>query len=162
MGFLEKNFPDLFVKYQKLYSGAYAPKSYAKEVQAIVKLLQERHGLHRRGKTERPDDEDEDDSSSDESESFEKKSIGPGHHIQPAKRPCSCSVSSGRGTDVCGSRLTKIHERRNPLLGRRMSAEHAHQSTGRKRLDDEHVRRRRVGVHRDLFRRAFELAQRIR
>jgi DNA repair photolyase len=43
MGFLEKNFPDLFVRYQRLYRGAYVPKSYAKDVQAIVKLLQERH-----------------------------------------------------------------------------------------------------------------------
>jgi DNA repair photolyase len=74
MGFLEKNFPELFVKYQKLYSGAYAPKSYAKEVQAIVKLLQERHGLHRRGKTERRDDEDDEESPNDESQgSFEWK-----------------------------------------------------------------------------------------
>ena len=59
MGFLEKHFPDLFVKYQKLYSGAYAPKRYANEVQAIVKLLQERHGLHLRGKTERRDADEE-------------------------------------------------------------------------------------------------------
>jgi DNA repair photolyase len=59
MGFLEKQFPDLFVKYQKLYAGAYAPKSYAKDVQAIVKLLQERHGVNRRGKKERPDADDE-------------------------------------------------------------------------------------------------------
>jgi DNA repair photolyase len=72
MGFLEKNFPGLFIKYQKLYPGAYAPKSYAKEVQAIVKLLQDRHGLNRRGKKERPDDEDE--SSIDENQSsFEWK-----------------------------------------------------------------------------------------
>jgi DNA repair photolyase len=48
MAFLERNFPNLFTKYQKLYAGAYVPKSYSKEVQAIVKLLQERHGLHKR------------------------------------------------------------------------------------------------------------------
>src|SRR5262245_16606901 len=47
-GFLEKNFPDLFRKYHKLYAGAYAPKAYAKEVQAMVRLLQERHGMKNR------------------------------------------------------------------------------------------------------------------
>src|SRR4051812_18881836 len=57
MGFLEAHFPNLFVKYQKLYSGAYAPPSYAKEVKALVKLLQDRHGLNKRG---RAGDEDED------------------------------------------------------------------------------------------------------
>ncbi len=72
MGFLEKNFPGLFVKYQKLYTGAYAPKSYANEVQAIVKLLQERHGLNRRGKKERPD-ADEEPSFDDGQSSFEWK-----------------------------------------------------------------------------------------
>jgi len=73
MGFLEKNFPGLFVRYQKLYSGAYAPKRYANEVQAVVKLLQQRHGLNRRGKKERPDDEDEDSSSEESQSSFQWK-----------------------------------------------------------------------------------------
>ena len=67
MGFLEKHFPDLFIKHQKLYTGAYAPKSYAKEVQAIVKLLQDRHGVKKRGK-ERPDDDHDDESSPDHDE----------------------------------------------------------------------------------------------
>jgi hypothetical protein len=73
MGFLEKNFPGLFVKYQTLYSGAYAPKSYANEVQAIVKLLQERHGLSRRGKKERPEVEAEDLLSDESQSSFDWK-----------------------------------------------------------------------------------------
>jgi DNA repair photolyase len=70
MGFLEKNFPGLFVRYQKLYRSAYAPKDYAKEVQAIVKLLQERHGLNKRAQRETPED---DDSSSGDQKSFDWK-----------------------------------------------------------------------------------------
>ena len=58
MNFLEKNFPDLSKKYQKLYTGAYAPKPYAKEVQSIVKLLQDRYGVKRRSEMETPDKED--------------------------------------------------------------------------------------------------------
>jgi DNA repair photolyase len=48
MNFLEKNFPALWKKYQRLYTGAYAPKSYAKEVQGIVKILQSKHAVRRR------------------------------------------------------------------------------------------------------------------
>ena len=56
MNFLEKNFPELSTKYQRLYAGAYAPKSYAREVQAVVKLLQERWGVKRRQAIETPDE----------------------------------------------------------------------------------------------------------
>jgi len=48
MGFLEKNFPDLWIKYQRLYTGAYAPPAYAHEVRGIVKLLQRKYGVSRR------------------------------------------------------------------------------------------------------------------
>jgi DNA repair photolyase len=48
MGFLRKNFPELWKKYQRLYTGAYAPKPYAKQVQSIVKLLQAKYDLKRR------------------------------------------------------------------------------------------------------------------
>jgi DNA repair photolyase len=58
MNFLEKNFPDMSKKYQRLYQGAYAPKSYAKEVQSIVKLLQDRHGVKRRSEMETPGEVD--------------------------------------------------------------------------------------------------------
>jgi hypothetical protein len=42
-----------------------------------------------------------------------------------------------------------------------MRAEHVHQTASRKRFDDEHVRRRRIGVERDLLRRAFELPESV-
>ena len=58
MNFLEKKFPELSKKYQKLYTGAYAPKPYAKEVQSIIKLLQDRYGVKRRSEMETPDKED--------------------------------------------------------------------------------------------------------
>jgi DNA repair photolyase len=54
MRFLEANFPDLARKYQRLYAGAYAPKSYAKEVQGIVKVLQAKYEVRRRPGQETP------------------------------------------------------------------------------------------------------------
>src|SRR5206468_7002558 len=48
MNFLEKNYPEMAKKYQRLYPGAYAPKSYAKEVQGIVKMLQVKYEVKRR------------------------------------------------------------------------------------------------------------------
>src|SRR5436853_40295 len=58
MGFLEKHFPELSKKYHRLYPGAYAPKSYAKEVQGMVKLLQEKYGVKKRSERESPRDAD--------------------------------------------------------------------------------------------------------
>ena len=56
MNFLEKHFPQLATKYQKLYRGAYAPDAYAKEVRGMVKLLQKKYGVTKRddGETKRP------------------------------------------------------------------------------------------------------------
>jgi DNA repair photolyase len=48
MNFLEKNFPELSKKYDRLYAGAYAPKSYANEVQGIVRMLQAKYDVKRR------------------------------------------------------------------------------------------------------------------
>ena len=56
MRFLEKNFPELAKRYQRLYSGAYAPRSYAKEVQSVIKLLQSRYGVKRRPEMDAPSD----------------------------------------------------------------------------------------------------------
>ena len=47
MGFLEKHFPALAKKYERLYPGAYAPQAYAKEVRGIVKLLQDKYRRER-------------------------------------------------------------------------------------------------------------------
>ena len=52
MNFLEKNYPDMSKKYQRLYPGAYAPKSYAREVQGIVKMLQSKYEVRRRPMSE--------------------------------------------------------------------------------------------------------------
>ncbi len=52
MNFLEKHFPDLATKYQKLYRGAYAPPAYAKEVQGMVKLLRKQYGVTKRDEDE--------------------------------------------------------------------------------------------------------------
>jgi DNA repair photolyase len=57
MGFLEKNYPELWKKYQRLYKGAYAPDAYARQMRSIVKLLQERYRVHRRGETTKPGDD---------------------------------------------------------------------------------------------------------
>ena len=48
MSCLEKNFPDLWGKYQRLYRGAYASEPYAKEVKGLVRLLQKKYGISKR------------------------------------------------------------------------------------------------------------------
>jgi DNA repair photolyase len=57
MSFLEKRFPAKVAKYQRLYRGAYAPKAYAKEVQAIVRMLQDRYGVRKRSAMKTPDED---------------------------------------------------------------------------------------------------------
>jgi DNA repair photolyase len=60
MAFLEKHFPGLWKKYQRLYRGAYAPKAYTNEVRGIVKLLQTKYRVSKRDKDQReaPDKDD--------------------------------------------------------------------------------------------------------
>ena len=52
MHFLEKHFPALATKYQRLYRGAYAPDSYAKEVRGMVKILQKKYRVSKRDEDE--------------------------------------------------------------------------------------------------------------
>jgi DNA repair photolyase len=61
MNFLEKHFPPLATKYQRLYRGAYAPDSYAKEVRAMVRMPQKKYRVSKRdeGEKEAPDEADE-------------------------------------------------------------------------------------------------------
>ena len=54
MGFLERTYPELWKKYQRLYRGAYAPDTYSKEVRGIVKLLQQKYGVRKREENETP------------------------------------------------------------------------------------------------------------
>jgi DNA repair photolyase len=49
MHFLEQNFPSWVPRYEKLYEKKYAPEDYRKQVQGMVRLLQERYGLPPRG-----------------------------------------------------------------------------------------------------------------
>jgi DNA repair photolyase len=53
MGFLEKNFPELWKKYQRLYPGAYARGAYSSQVRGIVRLLQKKYSVSKRDEDER-------------------------------------------------------------------------------------------------------------
>ena len=57
MNFLEKHFPLLATKYQRLYRGAYAPDAYAKEVRGMVKMLQKKYRVSKRDETKRGEKE---------------------------------------------------------------------------------------------------------
>ena len=45
MRFLEQEFPSWVPRYEKLYAKKYAPAEYRKQVQGMVRMLQERYGL---------------------------------------------------------------------------------------------------------------------
>jgi DNA repair photolyase len=45
MKFLEQEFPSMLPRYERLYEKKYAPVAYRKEVQAMVRALQDRYGL---------------------------------------------------------------------------------------------------------------------
>jgi DNA repair photolyase len=45
MTFLEREFPSWLPRYQKLYEKKYAPEDYRKQVQGMVRVLQERYGV---------------------------------------------------------------------------------------------------------------------
>jgi DNA repair photolyase len=48
MKFLEREFPSMRPRYERLYGQKYPPASYRQEVQTMVRVLQERYGLVRR------------------------------------------------------------------------------------------------------------------
>ena len=48
MKFIEREFPSMLPRFEKLYARKYPPESYRKEVQGMVHVLQQRHGLRRR------------------------------------------------------------------------------------------------------------------
>jgi DNA repair photolyase len=48
MKYLEREFPSWVPRYEKLYERKYAPLEYRKQVQGMVRALQERYGLHKR------------------------------------------------------------------------------------------------------------------
>jgi len=51
MRFLSRDFPAMQPRFEKLYAKKYAPEAYRREVQGLVRALQERYGLTRRGET---------------------------------------------------------------------------------------------------------------
>jgi DNA repair photolyase len=48
MKFLEREFPSMLPRYERLYAAKYPPHEYRKEVQGMVRALQQRYGLTRR------------------------------------------------------------------------------------------------------------------
>ena len=52
MKFMEREFPAMVPRYEKLYAKKYPPEAYRKEVQAMVKTLQARYGLNPRERNE--------------------------------------------------------------------------------------------------------------
>jgi DNA repair photolyase len=55
MGFIERQFPAMRPRFEKLYVKKYPPDAYRKEVQSMVRVLQDRYGVRKR------DDADADD-----------------------------------------------------------------------------------------------------
>jgi len=48
MKFLEREFPSWLPRYEKLYEKKYAPEEYRKQVQGMIRVLQNRYGVSRR------------------------------------------------------------------------------------------------------------------
>ena len=48
MKFIEREFPSMLPRFEKLYAKKYPPGAYRKEVQAMVRVLQQRYGLTKR------------------------------------------------------------------------------------------------------------------
>jgi DNA repair photolyase len=48
MKYLEREFPSWVPRYEKLYEKKYAPQDYRKQVQGMVRVLQQRYGMHTR------------------------------------------------------------------------------------------------------------------
>jgi len=56
MKFLERDFPSLVPRYEKLYAKKYPPEGYRKEVQAMVQALQQRYGVNERKRPVSPEE----------------------------------------------------------------------------------------------------------
>jgi hypothetical protein len=49
MNFIAREFPAMQPRFERLYTMKYPPDAYRKEVQGMVRVLQERYGLLKRG-----------------------------------------------------------------------------------------------------------------
>ena len=59
MRFIEQDFPSMLPRFEKLYVKKYPPDKYRKEVQGMVRVLQQRYGLTKREDAEDADDANE-------------------------------------------------------------------------------------------------------
>jgi DNA repair photolyase len=59
MNFLAREFPLMRPRYERLYARKYPPDSYRKEVQGMVRVLQQRYGLTRREEANTPNEPEE-------------------------------------------------------------------------------------------------------
>jgi hypothetical protein len=48
MKFIERDFPSMLPRFEKLYEKKYAPSDYRKQVQGMIRVLQDRYGLRKR------------------------------------------------------------------------------------------------------------------
>jgi DNA repair photolyase len=55
MKFIEREFPAMAPRFERLYVKKYPPAAYRKEVQGMVQLLQARYGLNKREREHEPD-----------------------------------------------------------------------------------------------------------
>ena len=56
MKFIEREFPAMLPRFERLYAKKYPPEAYRKEVQGMVRVLQERYGLNKREDASKPRD----------------------------------------------------------------------------------------------------------
>jgi DNA repair photolyase len=49
MNFIEREFPSMGPRFDKLYARKYPPEKYRQQIQGMVRVLQERYGLTARG-----------------------------------------------------------------------------------------------------------------
>jgi len=54
MKFIEREFPAMLPRFERLYAKKYPPETYRKEVQGMVRVLQERYGLNKREDASKP------------------------------------------------------------------------------------------------------------
>ena len=59
MQFIEQEFPAMKPRFEKLYARKYPPDDYRKQIQGMVRVLQERYGLRRRASEKDHEDHSE-------------------------------------------------------------------------------------------------------
>jgi DNA repair photolyase len=57
MKFIEREFPSMLPRFERLYVKKYPPDAYRKEVQSMVRTLQQRYDVSRREEAQKPSSE---------------------------------------------------------------------------------------------------------